>query len=486
MVNAQSGVLNAANIELNTQWAKYHCGKDGSTGHGFAAEDANAWHDKFAFKNVDDVGRSNEADGADRIVDGCSIQTKYCATPKSTVNAAFADNGTGTYRYYADGRPQILEVPSDQYDMCVEIMRDKILSGKVEGITDPAEATTLVKKGSCTYQQAKNIAKAGNIDSLIFDAKTGCIVALGAFGISFCVKLAISATSCKSVDDVKVAIQLAFLDGLKNGTITLTSSILSTQVLKTTFGRNISAVMTHMSKSGVNSVYQYEVGKKLVHDIASGVFAKQLTGASAKNVVTKIIRVNALTNTFLLAVTSVPDTYRYFVSKSISGPQFTKNLVVNTASISGATVGAILGAKFGKVGAMAGGVIGGMAVGIASKAVADTIHKDDSEAMQELVKIALLELANEHLIHSQSEFDEVVRMIIADKVIDTNLLRVMYAAGADNHDDKVRVDLTKELLEYYFDIQDRRRKTLKLTGQEHLMLESINSIPLALPEGATE
>jgi len=163
-----------------------------------------------------------------------------------------------------------------------------------------------------------------------------------------------------------------------------------------------------------------------------------------------------------------------------------KNLVANTASITGATVGMILGAKFGKFGAMAGGTIGSMVGGVASKVVLDKIHKDDSEAMQELVKIALLELANEHLIHSQSEFDEVVRMIIADKVIDTNFLRAMYAAGADNQDDKVRVDLTKELLDYYFGVQDRCRRTVKLKGQEHLLLESINAIPLALPEVATE
>jgi hypothetical protein len=478
MVNAQAGVLNAVNIELNTQWTKYHCGKDGSTGHGVAAEDANALADMFAGKKVINVGRLNKKLGADRIADGEAIQTKYCKSARRSVNAAFADNGKGKYQY----KGQCMEVPSDQYDEAVEIMRGKILSGKVDGVTDPTEVTNLVKKGSCTYQQAKNIAKAGTVDSLIFDAKTGCIIALGAFGISFSLKLAISAMSCRSVDDFKLAVQSALLDGLKSGTIALTSSMFATQGLRAQAGSGIAKNVG----SGVDAVCNSKVLDKQFGNAVSKLLEMELTADNVKGVVSRVATNTLFTNATLLAVTSVPDTYRYFVSKSISGPQFTKNLVVNTASISGATVGAILGAKFGKVGAMAGGVIGGMAVGIASKAVADTIHKDDSEAMQELVKIALLELANEHLIHSQSEFDEVVRMIIADKVIDTNFLRAMYAVGKENQDDTVRVDLAKLVLDYYFGVQDRCRRTVKLKGQEHLLLESINAIPLALPEVATE
>ncbi len=101
------------------------------------------------------------------------------------MNAAF-DNQTGLYRY----KNMQLEVPKDQYEQAVEAMRKKIQEGKVPGVTDPDEAVKIVKKGSVTYQQAKNIAKAGNIDSLIFDVKTQSIAGLYGFGISFMIQYA--------------------------------------------------------------------------------------------------------------------------------------------------------------------------------------------------------------------------------------------------------------------------------------------------------
>jgi len=54
-------------------------------------------------------------------------------------------------------------------------MRKRIESGQVRDVTDPRLAESLVKEGSVTYQQAKNIAKAGNIDSIVFDVKSQAI-----------------------------------------------------------------------------------------------------------------------------------------------------------------------------------------------------------------------------------------------------------------------------------------------------------------------
>lgn len=61
-------------FECNSQIDKYHT----MQGHGFAAEDANALHDTLRGKSVNKVGTDNAPDGADRIVDGVSIQVKYC------------------------------------------------------------------------------------------------------------------------------------------------------------------------------------------------------------------------------------------------------------------------------------------------------------------------------------------------------------------------------------------------------------------------
>ena len=215
--------------------------------------------------------------------------------------------------------------------------------------------------------------------------------------------------------------------------------------------------------------------KGLVNDIASGLWSKSLTGASAKGVVVKLLRTNAITGVATFVVCSIPDTYYYVVSNSMSSPQFIKNLVVSGSSITGATVGGILGLKYGKVGAFVGSMAGGTIAGMLSKVVADKIHKDDAEAMHELIKIALLELSNEYSIQSQAEFDEVIRQISLDRAIDTNLLRAMYSVGAENNDDEVRVNIAKLALGYYFDTVARNRKTIKMPSEEDL-LETIESI----------
>ena len=47
-------------------------------GHGFAAERANHLYDKLTGKDATLVGDDNAKWGADRLVDGVNIQSKYC------------------------------------------------------------------------------------------------------------------------------------------------------------------------------------------------------------------------------------------------------------------------------------------------------------------------------------------------------------------------------------------------------------------------
>ncbi|MEF7167399.1 hypothetical protein U9244_26585, partial [Escherichia coli] len=74
--------------------------------------------------------------GADRLVSGTEIQTKYCSTAARSVGAAF-DGQNGQYRYMGNHGPMQLEVPRDQYAGAVETMKNKIREGKVPGVTDP-------------------------------------------------------------------------------------------------------------------------------------------------------------------------------------------------------------------------------------------------------------------------------------------------------------------------------------------------------------
>ena len=151
-----------------------------NTGHGYAAEDANALNDFLHGRKVELTGKTRELNGADRIVDGVQIQTKYCQSAKASIDAAFEN---GQYRY----PDQVIEVPKDQYKEAVEVMRQRIQEGQVPGVTDPRRAEELVKKGSITYRQALNIAKAGNIDSIVYDIKSRAVSTTFAFSLSFAI-----------------------------------------------------------------------------------------------------------------------------------------------------------------------------------------------------------------------------------------------------------------------------------------------------------
>lgn len=461
------GILTAEQIETNTQWVKYKCGKNGLTGHGYAAEDANALNDIFEVKSVDITGRNNCKNGPDRISDGQSIQTKYCKTAKASVQAGFDE--TGMYAY----KNQILEVPSDQYEEALQIMAEKISSGKVEGVTDPKDASKIIKKGSVTYKQAKNIARAGNIDSLIFDVKNQSIVAISAFGISFAVNLGMMILfKDKNNLKIKDAVQMAFLSGLYNGTITMASGILTSQVLKTQFGRNFAATIQVGTKSAIDTIYTSQTGRDLINKLAKSLWDKGIYGVAAKSTAIKFVRTNIITNLAVFIVTSVPETFNLIQGK-ISRPQYIKNLVVTSTSIIGGTLGSFLGAYLGPYGMIGGGLAGGAIFGWASKKVSNYICKDDSERMYELIKIALIQLIHDYMIQTEDEFQRCMDAICQDKIIDTNLIKVMYSIGADDNNDFLRVQVAYEKFEYYFYSIIRQRKVVCLKGNQEKVLNAI-------------
>ena len=466
-----SSILGAQQIEANTQWVKYKCGKAGLTGHGFAAEDANAMEDLWWGHEVEFVGRNNQEGGADRIVDGQPIQTKYYKSASESINAAFSSD-----KYAYSG--QILEVPSDQYEEAIRIMREKIIAGQVDGIINPDDASKIVRKGSVTYEQAKNIAKAGNIDSLIFDAKTQSITAVSAFGISFAINagmmLLFRSNNKMRIDDI---MQSAFLVGLYNGTISLTSNILTMQVLRTQFGRNLVSYIQWGTKSGIDSVYKTELGRKFVHKLSQTLFNKAIYGGAAKNATIKFFRTNAITNLATFVVTSMPDTY-YLLQGKISPTQYIKNLIVSGSGFVGGTIGVVLGSMLGPAGMIGGGLAGGVIFSWASKTIVDKISKDDAEKMYQLIQVALIRLSHDYMIQSDEEFQRCLNYIHSEKVLDMRFIRLMYSIGCDTDDDLLRVQVAYERLDYYFFSMARNRKTILLARKQQNILDAINALPV--------
>ena len=351
-----NGVASVASTEYinEQQWTKYHCRQ----GHGFAAEDANAQWDKWHGKHVDKVGVDNAKNGADRVVNGVEIQTKYCANAYKSVDSAF-ENG---HFCYAGMK---LEVPKDQYDEAVRIMRDRINQGKVPGVTDPNMAEHIVVRGHFTYDEAVRIAKAGNLDSIKFDIRTQAVACAFACGLSFAVSYCTAKSNGMSHSE---ALKFAGKEALKSGGSTMATGVAAQQLLRTEVGRNFAAAATKAIKPVVQSAMNTEVGKQVLTKTATVIAGKQVTGAAATNVLTKAARTNAVVSTVVFVGTTIPDAVK-LCRGNISGMEFAENTSANAAGIGGGWAGASAGAVVGSaicpgIGTVIGGIFGGLGGGI--------------------------------------------------------------------------------------------------------------------------
>lgn len=352
------GVASVASTKCanDQQWTKYH----GKTGHGFAAEDANAMYDRYHGKHVDKVGVDNVKDGADRIVNNVEIQTKYCSTASKSVGEAFKN---GQYRYSG----MKLEVPKDQYDEAVRLVRGRIIDGQVPGVTDPKMAEQIVVKGHYTYDEAVRIAKAGNLDSIKFDVRTQAVACAFSCGLSF----AINYFTAKSNGVThKEALKMASKQAVKSGAGTLVTGVAAQQLLRTQVGRNFAAIATKAIKPLVQTAMKTEVGKNVLTKTASVIAGKRVAGIAATNVLTKAARTNAVVSSVVFVGTTIPDAVNLCRGK-ISGRQFAENTTSNAASIGGGWAGASAGAALGTaicpgIGTVVGSIIGGIGGGISA------------------------------------------------------------------------------------------------------------------------
>lgn len=391
-------------------------------GHGFAAEQINHLYDKisngdfFGQGKVQLVGEDIDSatgrilkNGADRIVKGTNIQTKYCKTGGKCISECFEN---GKFRYFnSDGSPMQIEVPADKYDAAVKAMENRIKNGEVSGITDPAEAKKIVRKGHFTYKQARNVAKAGTVESITFDAVNGAIIATSAFGISTVLSFA---TSVWNGDEMDVAIKSATYTGLKVGGTTFITAVLSSQLSKA--GLNSALIG---SSEAIVSIMGPKASAMLVNAFRSGT---NIYGAAAMKSAAKMLRGNAITGAVSVVVLSSVDIVNIFRGR-ISGKQLFKN-VANTAStvaggtagwVGGASAGAAIGSVIPVIGTAVGGFLGGLigtfAAGAAtskvSNAVLGAFIEDDADEMVRIIEKVFQELASDYLLN-QKEAENIV------------------------------------------------------------------------------
>ncbi|WP_296826799.1 hypothetical protein [uncultured Megasphaera sp.] len=359
-------------------------------GHGFAAEQANDLYDKLSGKNAAILGDDNRKNGADRIVDGTLIQTKYCQNAKMSVNSAFGHDGN--YRYLdGKGKPMQLEVPKGQFKEAVELLKEKIRDGKVPGCTNPEDAEKLIREGRVTYEQAVKIAKAGNIESLKFDAAHGAVVALSAMGITGTIAFA---KAIWSGEKPEVALNQALAAGIQVGGVAFVAEVITAQLTRTQLNNILlkpSIKLVKMLPSNVRHM--------LVNSMRDG---SNIYGNAATKNLAKLLRSNVAAAAVLGLVVTTPQLISMFRGR-ISKEQLLKNLSITAGGMAGGAGGAVLGSMIVEgVGTVAGGVVGGMAAGKAAHALMSTFIEDDADKMIAIMESELVVLADEYLL-SQEE-----------------------------------------------------------------------------------
>lgn len=159
------------------------------------------------------------------------------------------------------------------------VLQKIIKKGEVPGVSNPAEAKNIIRKGNYTYEQAKNIAKTGNIDSIKFDAINGAIIAVSAFGLSACITFTISTWRG---DDLETALKEATYSGLKVGGVAFATAVLSSQISK--------ARMNSLLVGSTDKPYKYNGQKAssvLLNAFRSG---KNINGTALNNeIITQVV-----------------------------------------------------------------------------------------------------------------------------------------------------------------------------------------------------
>lgn len=420
----------------------------GRQGHGFAAEKANHLADKFSGKQAELVGTDNAKYGADRLVDGVYIQTKYCQTGAKCISECFKNN---RFKYLnADGSPMVIEVPSDKYESALRAMRQRIRKGEVSGVYDPVDAEKFVKAGAYTLQQVQNIAKFGTIESLKYDAKNGTVTAATCFGISATISFALAMWRG---DNLKEALTQSCKAGLQTGGVAWAVQLISAQI-----GRTGIEQLLRMSTDSIAKT----MGTRVANSVARS-SGKALAGDAAINYVSKALRGNIIAGTVTTLVLSSADIARMFRGR-ISGGQLFKNVSQKASMVGGGYMGwsggAILGASIGSaipiigtgIGATVGSILGSIAAGSAASYAASGILNsfiaDDADQMLAIIQRQFLQLAQQYLLsHDEAE------LVIAELQQQPKLIYLLQ----DMYQSDDRDEFAQQLLTPLIEVQVQQR-----------------------------
>lgn len=431
------------------------------TGFAFAAENGNNLIDRLHGVNAIVVGDNNALNGPDRLIvnrkGNTQIQTKYHHTASASVRDAF-DPQTGLYRYIdGDGKPMQLEVPKEQYDEVVDLMRQKITDNKIPGVTNPDDAKDIVRAGHLTFEQAKNIAKAGNIDSLKYDVSNGIVSASCAAGISFVIDYVCCVMNGLESED---ALKNAGLNGIKTGTVVFATYVISSQLAKTGMAQSLSNALVPTADA-ILKTFGDDVGKAILQgagiQTAGKVTAKQVSNALARELMVDGVLVIILTGA------DVVDLFRGRISKE----EVLKNLTVTIISIAVGAAGGYGGALAGNliapgaggvIGSVGGSILAGGLSALGAEALIAPFYESDAEEMFNIISEEFTILCGDYLINEEegSRTAEALKGVLVGDV-----LKDMYASENRNQ-------FARELIEPLFVNETAQRSVIVVPTTEEI------------------
>lgn len=426
---ARQAAVDAAQADVlgfeKTVFASQYGAGTGITGHGIYAEEAGAILDRLNREKAEVVGRDNAKNGPDKNVNGIPVQCKYCKSPNSSMANCFKTNAAGAkeYRYYdLSGKPMKIEVPKEQYARAVEIMKKHILDGQVPGVTDPNTASDLVRQGKLTYAQALNLAKAGTIESLTYDAATGAVNCSFTFGLS---ALAAFVFAVYQTKDYKKAAMQAAIVGLQTYGLSLATQVLAMQIARTGLQKTLIPPTDLITQKIGNKAVQ-----NLINSVRNLSGQKPIYGASAQKSFAKALRANIIAQSISFAVFSIPDTIK-IVRGKISGMEYTKNVSSLLASFCGTYASSAVVRFFVKVAAISpnpavktlvfvSSAACGTGAGILARKVITVFREDDATILNRILDAAVINTCIDY-VFDEAEIDKFLKLLFKDSGIERKL-----------------------------------------------------------------
>ncbi|EPB9958723.1 ESPR-type extended signal peptide-containing protein [Escherichia coli] len=285
--------------------------------------------------------------------------------------------------------------------------------GAIPGVTDPAEASRLIRRGHLTYTQARNITRFGTIESVTYDIAEGSVVSLAAGGISFALTASVFWLSTGERD---AALQTAAVQAGKTFTRTLAVYVTTQQLHRLSV---VQGMLKHIDFSTASPTVRLALQKG--------------TGAGNISALNKVMKGTLVTSLALVAVTTGPDMIKMLRGR-ISGTQFIRNLAVASSGVAGGAVGSVAGGilfsplgPFGALtGRVVGGVLGGMIASAVSGKIAGALVEEDRVKILAMIQEQVTWLAGSFLLTGH-EIENLNANLA--RVIDQNALEIIFAAG---------------------------------------------------------